>query len=71
MLLGFNNSGFLLLDFYSEKDAQMCIYDASLETHFGFCCDIDEAASRELARMSFFFFFFFFVTFYYDFTIAE
>lgn len=29
----------------------MCIYDASLETHFGFCCDIDEAASRELARV--------------------
>lgn len=29
----------------------MCIYDASLENHFGFCCDIDEAASRELARV--------------------
>lgn len=32
----------------TEKDAQMCIYDASCDTHFGFCCDIDEQASREL-----------------------
>ena len=30
-------------------DAQMCIYDASCDTHFGFCCDIDEDASLELA----------------------
>ncbi|KAK8595476.1 hypothetical protein V6N13_016843 [Hibiscus sabdariffa] len=35
----------------SEKDAQMCIYDASCDTHFGFCCNIDEQASRELARL--------------------
>nr|QKY65175.1 chloroplast RRM domain-containing protein 1 [Passiflora biflora] len=35
----------------SKKDAQMCIYDASVETHFGFCCDIDEGISRELARL--------------------
>ncbi|MBA0871202.1 hypothetical protein Goshw_022597 [Gossypium schwendimanii] len=35
----------------SEKDAQMCIYDASCDTHFGFCCHIDEQASRELARL--------------------
>nr|QKY65171.1 chloroplast RRM domain-containing protein 1 [Passiflora pittieri] len=35
----------------SGKDAQMCIYDASVETHFGFCCDIDEEISRELARL--------------------
>nr|QKY65174.1 chloroplast RRM domain-containing protein 1 [Passiflora contracta] len=35
----------------SEKDAQMCIYDASVETPFGFCCDIDEEISRELARL--------------------
>ncbi|KAJ4831748.1 Organelle RRM domain-containing protein 1, chloroplastic [Turnera subulata] len=35
----------------SEKDAQMCIYDASVDTHFGFCCDIDEEVSRELARL--------------------
>nr|QKY65172.1 chloroplast RRM domain-containing protein 1 [Passiflora tenuiloba] len=35
----------------SKKDAQMCIYDASVETHFGFCCDIDEEISRELARL--------------------
>ncbi|XP_057980773.1 organelle RRM domain-containing protein 1, chloroplastic [Malania oleifera] len=33
----------------SEKDAQMCIYDASWDTHFGFCCDVDEETSRELA----------------------
>ncbi|CAL5322180.1 unnamed protein product [Camellia sinensis] len=33
----------------SEKDAQMCIYDASWNTHFGFCCDIDEETSHELA----------------------
>ncbi|GMY23599.1 organelle RRM domain-containing protein 1, chloroplastic-like isoform X4 [Fagus crenata] len=35
----------------SEKDAQMCIYDASWDTHFGFCCDIDEETSHELARL--------------------
>ncbi|KAI9157469.1 hypothetical protein LWI28_023080 [Acer negundo] len=35
----------------SEKDAQMCIYDASCDTHFGFCCDIDEEVSRELTRL--------------------
>ncbi|KAI4352932.1 hypothetical protein L6164_007138 [Bauhinia variegata] len=35
----------------SEKDAQMCIYDASWETQFGFCCDIDEEASSRLARL--------------------
>ncbi|KAE8683218.1 Multiple organellar RNA editing factor 5 [Hibiscus syriacus] len=35
----------------SQKDAQMCIYDASCDTHFGFCCHIDEQASRELARL--------------------
>ncbi|KGN46029.1 organelle RRM domain-containing protein 1, chloroplastic [Cucumis sativus] len=35
----------------SEKDAQMCIYDASWDTRFGFCCDIDEQASIELARV--------------------
>lgn len=33
----------------SEKDAQMSIYDASFNTHFGFCCHIDEDASRQLA----------------------
>ncbi|EOY19165.1 RNA-binding family protein isoform 1 [Theobroma cacao] len=33
----------------TEKDAQMCIYDASCDTRFGFCCHIDEQASRELA----------------------
>ncbi|KAB1213347.1 DAG protein, chloroplastic [Morella rubra] len=35
----------------SEKDAQMSIYGASCQTHFGFCCDIDEQISRELARL--------------------
>ncbi|KAL7228452.1 hypothetical protein ACSBR2_007211 [Camellia fascicularis] len=33
----------------SEKDAQMCIYDASWDTHFCFFCDIDEETSHELA----------------------
>uniref|UniRef100_A0A7N2LJA5 RRM domain-containing protein n=1 Tax=Quercus lobata TaxID=97700 RepID=A0A7N2LJA5_QUELO len=37
--------------FGSEKDAQMCIYDASWDTHFGFCCDMDEEISRELAGL--------------------
>ncbi|GMY23582.1 organelle RRM domain-containing protein 1, chloroplastic-like isoform X4 [Fagus crenata] len=32
-------------------DAQMCINDASWDTHFGFCCDIDEETSHELARL--------------------
>lgn len=41
----------LLCGFDSEKYAQMCIYDVSCDTHFGFCCDIDEEASRELASM--------------------
>ncbi|KAG4908164.1 hypothetical protein JHK82_056816 [Glycine max] len=35
----------------SEKDAQMCIYDASWNTHFGFCCDIDEEISAQLASL--------------------
>ncbi|CAN7106223.1 unnamed protein product [Brassica rapa subsp. narinosa] len=35
----------------NEKDAQMSIYDASFDTHFGFCCHIDEEASRQLARL--------------------
>ncbi|KAK7814623.1 organelle rrm domain-containing protein 1, partial [Quercus suber] len=35
----------------SEKDAQMCVYDASWDTHFGFCCDSDEETSRELAGL--------------------
>ncbi|RZC58511.1 hypothetical protein C5167_005810 [Papaver somniferum] len=34
-----------------EKKAQMCIYNASWETHFGFCCDIDKAASHELSGL--------------------
>ncbi|KAK3015035.1 hypothetical protein RJ639_005560 [Escallonia herrerae] len=35
----------------SEKDAQMCIYDASCDTQFGFCCDIDEELSHEIASL--------------------
>ncbi|XP_042509977.1 organelle RRM domain-containing protein 1, chloroplastic isoform X2 [Macadamia integrifolia] len=35
----------------SEKEAQMCIYDGSWETNFGFCCDIDEETSRQLASL--------------------
>lgn len=34
----------------SERDAQMCIYDASWDNaQFGFCCYIDEQTSIELA----------------------
>lgn len=36
----------------SEKDAQMCIYDASCtRNNYGFCCDIDQDAADELARL--------------------
>lgn len=35
-----------------EREAQMCIYDASCESNFGFCCDIDEGLSQELSRIS-------------------
>lgn len=35
----------------SEKEAQLCIYDASCDDYFGFCCDIDEETSRELAGL--------------------
>ncbi|KAJ4894173.1 RNA-binding (RRM/RBD/RNP motifs) family protein [Raphanus sativus] len=35
----------------NQKDAQMSIYDASFDTHFGFCCHIDEDASRHLASL--------------------
>ncbi|XP_076933333.1 organelle RRM domain-containing protein 1, chloroplastic-like [Bidens hawaiensis] len=35
----------------SKKDAQGCIYDASCDTEFRFCCDLDEEASQELARL--------------------
>ncbi|KAD2804705.1 hypothetical protein E3N88_38082 [Mikania micrantha] len=33
----------------SEKDAQGCIYNASCDTQFGFCCDVDEETSQKLA----------------------
>ena len=53
MFLSFWSEFLLWLWFFkkknSEKDAQMCIYDASWDTHFGFCCDIDEETSHELA----------------------
>ncbi|XAR53491.1 hypothetical protein NMG60_11022065 [Bertholletia excelsa] len=54
------NSKSQIIDYYvktlqsvmgSEEDAQMCIYDASWETNFSFCCDIDGEISRELARL--------------------
>lgn len=35
----------------SEKEAQKCIYHASWETHFGFCCDIDKQASDQLTNI--------------------
>ncbi|KNA19722.1 hypothetical protein SOVF_059050 isoform A [Spinacia oleracea] len=34
-----------------EKDAQSCIYDASCNTHFGFCCIVDEQTSRLIAGL--------------------
>ncbi|XP_050384834.1 organelle RRM domain-containing protein 1, chloroplastic isoform X2 [Argentina anserina] len=34
-----------------EKDAQMCVYDASWDTHFGFCCDVDYQTSQKLASL--------------------
>ncbi|PKA65644.1 Glycine-rich RNA-binding protein 4, mitochondrial [Apostasia shenzhenica] len=42
-----------IIDYYveTEKEAQMCIYDASCESNFGFCCDIDEESSRQLTRI--------------------
>lgn len=44
---GLNFVALLVLN--SEKDAQMCMYDSSCDTRFGFCCDIDEDTSLELA----------------------
>lgn len=35
----------------SEQDAQMCIYDASWERSYEFCCEIDEVASKQLAKL--------------------
>lgn len=35
----------------SEQEAQMCIYDASWDRSYEFCCEIDEEASKKLARM--------------------
>ncbi|XP_020961016.1 uncharacterized protein LOC107639229 isoform X3 [Arachis ipaensis] len=49
-----------LIDYYastlhkvlaSERDAQMCIYDASYDTHFGFCCDIDPQITSQLTSL--------------------
>lgn len=42
----------LLFVYCSESEAQVSIYHASPNEQFGFCCDIDEQASRQLARMS-------------------
>ncbi|KAI3730220.1 hypothetical protein L1987_61389 [Smallanthus sonchifolius] len=33
----------------SDKDAQGCIYNAFFDTQFGFCCDVDQQTSQELA----------------------
>lgn len=35
----------------SEQEAQMCIYDASWDRSYEFCCEIDEEASKKLASM--------------------
>ncbi|XP_047334547.1 organelle RRM domain-containing protein 1, chloroplastic [Impatiens glandulifera] len=35
----------------SEIDAQMCIYEASWETQFEFCCDIYEETAQQLALL--------------------
>ncbi|KAL3520870.1 hypothetical protein ACH5RR_019019 [Cinchona calisaya] len=55
------NSKEQIIDYYvktlervlgSEKDAQMCIYDASCtKNNFGFCCDVDKNAADELALL--------------------
>uniref|UniRef100_A0A5B7CAN1 RRM domain-containing protein n=1 Tax=Davidia involucrata TaxID=16924 RepID=A0A5B7CAN1_DAVIN len=33
----------------NEKDAQMCIYHISLQSNFGFCCELDDKCAQELA----------------------
>ncbi|KVI05091.1 organelle RRM domain-containing protein 1, chloroplastic [Cynara cardunculus var. scolymus] len=47
-----------LVDYYTqmltkvlenEKDAQMCIYHISLQSHYGFCCELDDECAKELA----------------------
>nr|XP_043612875.1 organelle RRM domain-containing protein 1, chloroplastic [Erigeron canadensis] len=47
-----------LVDYYTqmltnvlgnEKDAQMCIYHISLQSDYGFCCEIDDECAKELA----------------------
>ncbi|MCD7455369.1 hypothetical protein HAX54_027985 [Datura stramonium] len=35
----------------SEEDAQMCIYNASCNDPYGFCCDIDNVVADEIAGM--------------------
>ncbi|KAL8104230.1 organelle RRM domain-containing protein 1, chloroplastic isoform X2 [Apium graveolens] len=39
----------ILSVFGSQKDAEMCLYDASCETHFGFCCYVDEQVAQDIA----------------------
>lgn len=41
-----------LLD--SEKNAQRSIYDASCNTDFGFCCDVDPETAHKLESMFYF-----------------
>ncbi|KAK9153709.1 hypothetical protein Sjap_001189 [Stephania japonica] len=35
----------------SEKEAQLCMYNVSWETNFGFCCEVDAGTSSELAGL--------------------
>ncbi|KAL4554644.1 hypothetical protein LXL04_037243 [Taraxacum kok-saghyz] len=42
---------FLSVELNSKKEAQGCIYNASYDTQFGFCCDIDEETSQKLAGL--------------------
>lgn len=39
------------ITFYSEKDAQMCMYHISWQSNYGFCCELDDECARELAGM--------------------
>ncbi|KAI3778381.1 hypothetical protein L2E82_07630 [Cichorium intybus] len=49
-----------LVDYYTqiltnvlgnEKDAQMCIYHISLQSDYGFCCELNEKYAKELASV--------------------
>lgn len=36
----------------NEQDAQMCIYDITWESSYGFCCELDDKCAQELAGIS-------------------